>query len=216
MKKWGVLPAVVFLFSTSHATIHTVSSSGYTFSPSSVSIQLGDTISFSLSSIHNAEEVSQSTWSADGTTSDGGFETPYGGGLVVLTHTGTYYYVCATHASLGMKGTITVNSTTGVNDSPGQIPSEYSLHQNYPNPFNPTTVIGFALPVESRVTMRVYNLVGQVVDVLADGTLGAGNRQVEWNAASFPSGVYLVKLEAVPVDDFHGSFSAVRKMALVK
>ncbi len=217
MKKWGVLLVLCFPLSTAFATIDTVSYSGYAFSPVDVSIKLGDTISFSLSAIHNAVEVSQATWDANGNTSNGGFETPYGGGIVVLTHTGTYYYVCAAHvAAFGMKGTITVTSTTGVTEVPAGIPSAYALRQNYPNPFNPTTIIGFALPVESRVRLRVYNLIGQVVDVLADGTLGAGEQRVEWDASSFTTGIYFARLEAVSTVDPHRTFTAIMKMALVR
>ncbi len=217
MKKWGVLLALCFSLSTGSATTHTVVSSGYTFSPADVSFKLGDTLSFSLASIHDVVEVSQATWDANGSTSNGGFETPYGGGTVVLTHTGTYYYVCATHVgSFGMKGTITVISAAGVKELPAEVPSEYALRQNYPNPFNPTTIIGFALPAESRVSLRVYNLVGQAVDVLADGTLGAGERSVEWNASSFPTGIYFARLEAISTGDPHRTFSSVMKMALVR
>jgi hypothetical protein len=60
-------------------------------------------------------------------------------------------------------------STTGIDKSPAAVPSETRLLQNYPNPFNPTTTITYQLPVESRVTLKMYDLLGQVVAVLADG-----------------------------------------------
>ncbi|HMD13942.1 MAG TPA: plastocyanin/azurin family copper-binding protein, partial [Bacteroidota bacterium] len=90
-------------------TTHTISSSGFTFSPNTLTITAGDTINFVLASIHNAVEVSQATWNADGITSNGGFSVPFGGGKTVLTVVGTHYYVCQNHASMGMKGIITVN-----------------------------------------------------------------------------------------------------------
>lgn len=88
---------------------YTVVSSGFTFSPATITVHAGDTIQFNLSSIHNAVEVSQATWNANGTTSNGGFSLPFGGGALVLVDTGTYYYVCQVHASMGMKGMIIVN-----------------------------------------------------------------------------------------------------------
>src|SRR3990172_631399 len=96
----------------SQATTHTVTAVGFTFSPSSLTITAGDTVIFSISGIHNAVEVSQATWDANGTTPlGGGFSLPLGGGSVVLTVVGTHWYVCQPHASSGMKGIITVNPT---------------------------------------------------------------------------------------------------------
>src|SRR5271157_2217277 len=96
------------------STTHTITNSGFTFSPSSITINLGDTVEFVLASIHAAREVDQATWNANGTTSNGGFDLQFGGGTVVLTQTGTHYYVCPPHASLGMKGTIMVNASVDV------------------------------------------------------------------------------------------------------
>src|SRR5208283_1669697 len=139
------MKAIIFLFclvsalsSSSFSAKHTVTNSGFIFSPDTITIHLGDTVIFSLASIHTAREVSQATWNVNGNTSDGGFDTPLGGGTVIPAHTGTYYYVCAIHYSIGMKGTITVVSPTEVRDPRQTIPSEYSLIQNYPNPFNPS------------------------------------------------------------------------------
>ena len=97
-----------------------ISSSGLTFSPSATSIHLGDTVTFQLADIHNAVEVSAATWSANGTTAlAGGFSVAYGGGVVLptLLPVGTHYYVCQTHAGMGMKGTIVVaGSASGINE----------------------------------------------------------------------------------------------------
>ena len=90
------------------ATVHTIISSGFTFSPNSVTSSSGDTIRFAIASIHNAAQVDKPTWDANGTTSNGGFSVPFGGGSIVLTDTGTYYYVCQVHGPMGMKGIITV------------------------------------------------------------------------------------------------------------
>jgi len=81
------------------------------FTPSALTITLGDSVQFALGSIHNAVEVSQTTWNANGTTAlAGGFSVAFGGGLVLPSHLpiGVHYYVCQAHASMGMKGTITV------------------------------------------------------------------------------------------------------------
>lgn len=101
------------LISTAGAVTHTVTTPGFTFSPSTLSISLGDTIVFNIDPMHNVVEVSQSTWNANGNTPlPSGFSLPSGGGTLVLQSVGTYYYVCSPHAGGGMKGSITVSSTT--------------------------------------------------------------------------------------------------------
>ena len=96
------------------------------------------------------------------------------------------------------------------------LPSSFALGQSYPNPFNPTTRIDYQLPLDSRVSLKIYNLAGQVVSVLRDDMEDAGYKSVEWNAGSFASGVYFYKLEITNTIDPTKSFTQVRKMALVK
>ena len=89
-------------------TSHNVYASDYmVFSPSDLTINLGDTVYFENLSSHNAVEVSEETYNNDGTASNGGFEL-YSDGYVVFEEVGTYYYVCTPHVQMGMKGTITV------------------------------------------------------------------------------------------------------------
>jgi hypothetical protein len=78
-----------------------------------------------------------------------------------------------------------------------------------PNPFNPTTQIRFQLPTHLHVRLAVYSLIGQVVAVLMDGYLEAGEYDVRFNAASFPSGLYVYRLEA-------GAFISSRKLLLLR
>ncbi|HUL45188.1 MAG TPA: T9SS type A sorting domain-containing protein [Bacteroidota bacterium] len=96
------------------------------------------------------------------------------------------------------------------------VPGQYSLEQNYPNPFNPTSTITYNLPTTSRVTLKVYNLLGQVVATLSEGTQEAGLQTAQWNATEFSSGVYFYRLEATSVDDPGKTFSQVKRMMLVK
>ena len=87
--------------------------------------------------------------------------------------------------------------------------SVFALDQNYPNPFNPTTLISYELPSAMQVSLKVYDVLGQEVAVLASGMKSAGPHQVEWNAAGFASGIYFYRLEA-------GSFVSVRRMSVMK
>jgi hypothetical protein len=81
------------------------------------------------------------------------------------------------------------------------VPTGYELAQAFPNPFNPSTTIRFALPFASRVRLEVFNLLGQRVAVLAEGSFTAGHHEVVWNALSeakrsVASGVYFYRLDA--------------------
>ena len=89
------------------------------------------------------------------------------------------------------------------------IPTEFSLSQNYPNPFNPSTTIEFAIPKESDVTLKVYNLLGQEVTTLLNTQMKAGYHKVKFDATGLSSGIYLYKIQS-------GDFSAVKKLMLVK
>ena len=71
------------------------------------------------------------------------------------------------------------------------LPREFALEQNYPNPFNPTTTISFDLRQSSSITLRVYDMLGREVAVLASGDFPAGHFEAMWDATGFSSGVYV-------------------------
>ena len=199
---------LILITSNIFSTTYIITNSGFTFTPDSV-ITLGDTVKFVLGSIHDAVEVSKATWDASGTTSNGGFEVLFGGGILVLTTVGTYYNVCTNHASLGMKGIIVVNSATDVKPVSWANPDNFILKQNYPNPFNPATTIEFSIPHPGFTTLKIYNNLGEEVAVLINGNLPKGNFEVEWNAQNFESGIYFCSLQ-------EKDFIATKKMILMK
>jgi hypothetical protein len=89
------------------------------------------------------------------------------------------------------------------------LPGEFTLLQNYPNPFNPSTSISFTIPKQSHVRLQVFNVLGQLVGTLVDGSKQAGSYTVTWDASSKPDGVYFYKLSA-------GAFVQTKKMVLMK
>jgi hypothetical protein len=93
-------------------------------------------------------------------------------------------------------------------------PKVYALAQNYPNPFNPSTQINFSLAIDSKVSLKVFNILGQEVTTLFTGDMTAGSHFVTFNASNLTSGVYMYKLEAKGLDG--SSFSSVKKMVLTK
>jgi hypothetical protein len=89
------------------------------------------------------------------------------------------------------------------------VPRDYALNQNYPNPFNPSTTISFAVPVAGNVNLAIYNVTGQKVADLANGSYEAGVHDVMWDAGNYSSGVYFYKLTTE-------NYTETRKMVLVK
>ncbi|MCK4537226.1 MAG: T9SS type A sorting domain-containing protein, partial [Candidatus Krumholzibacteria bacterium] len=94
------------------------------------------------------------------------------------------------------------------------VPAKYALMQNYPNPFNPTTRIQFNLPGKGQVSLKIYNVAGQLVRSLTNEVWEAGSHTIDWNGkndlgSSVASGVYFYKIEA-------GEFQSTKKMVLLR
>ncbi len=104
------------------------------------------------------------------------------------------------------KGTQNSNGITTV-------PGAFVL-ENYPNPFNPTTTIEYALPVDARVTLEVYDVLGRRVAELVNGYVPAGYYAAEFDASTLASGVYLYRIKADGIDG--KTFNHARKLVLVK
>ncbi len=83
---------------------------------------------------------------------------------------------------------------SGNNAVNGYFPSTPELSQNYPNPFNPTTNISFSIPAQTRVTIEVFNVLGQKVSTLSDQQYAAGSHVIVWNASRAASGVYFCRM----------------------
>ena len=98
---------------------------------------------------------------------------------------------------------------TAVEESIDNIPARFSLNQNYPNPFNPVTKISFLIPQKSQIKLKVFDVLGREVQILADGIYEAGKYEIEFNATNLPSGVYFYKLQV-------GKFMQTKKMVLLK
>jgi hypothetical protein len=103
----------------------------------------------------------------------------------------------------------TQSPVTGVQQIPSGIPLAYNLDQNYPNPFNPTTKIAYSVKAAGNVSLKVFNLLGQVVATLTEGKQDAGTYTIVFDASRFSSGVYFYQITA-------GNFVATKKMMLLK
>jgi hypothetical protein len=103
---------------------------------------------------------------------------------------------------------ILTNTPVGI-EKEEMVPARYALHQNYPNPFNPETSIGFDLPKERWISLKMYDSLGREVATLLDQQMRQGTHQVRWNAGAMPSGIYVCQLKA-------GTFASTIKVLLMK
>jgi len=162
----------------------TISNSGSSFSPATLTITVGDDIIFNLESIHNAVEVSQATWNANGSTAlGGGFVVAFGGGSVAASFltVGTHYYVCENHVSGGMKGTIIVQNTTGIEDR--SLPPGFLV---YPNPTHSSITVE-AEENTSGNKLYIADLAGRIV-----ATINPDHERTTVDISSLARGTYMI------------------------
>jgi len=122
--------------------------------------------------------------------------------------TGTYYYRLK---QVDYNGEYAYSDVVRVDV---ETPAIFALEQNYPNPFNPSTKITFNLAVDSKVSLKVFDVLGQEVANLVTSNMTAGVHEVNFNAVNLNSGVYFYRIDATGVDGTN--FSSVKKMILTK
>jgi hypothetical protein len=99
-------------------------------------------------------------------------------------------------------------NVTGVNDK-HTVPTIFSVNQNYPNPFNPSTKISYNVPKSGLVKITVFDILGNMVTVLANEVQNPGRHELVWNASSLSSGVYFYRVQ-------YAQFNKTYKMILMK
>jgi hypothetical protein len=90
-----------------------------------------------------------------------------------------------------------------------EIPVEYPLYQNYPNPFNPITTIKYQIPELTFVTIKVFDVLGNEIDLLVNAEKPIGSYEVEFDGSELTSGIYFYKIQA-------GDFVETKKMVLLR
>ncbi len=154
-----------------------------------------------ISTSHVPMTGSYSVWQTDSTT----IELSAGSQIIRMYASHGGFYLNWIQFSL---------STTGVKEQ-AAAPQSFQLFQNYPNPFNPSTTIQYALPTRSKVRLRIYNVLGQVVTDLINTEQSEGWNQAVWNA-NVSSGLYFYRIEATSLDNPSKRFIETKKMLLLR
>jgi len=140
--------------------------------------------------------------------------------LIAIDNNTNYYFGSSTFES----GTdydillVKYSNLIGISKKPQQIPIEYALEQNYPDPFNPVTTIKYSLPKDVNVTIKVYDILGRLVETLLNNeSKKAGYYNIKFDGTNYSSGVYFYKIEATAIaGTSNGNFVQSKKMVLVK
>lgn len=192
-------------------TGHSVSVANFSFTPSSISINVGDTVIWNwVGGTHTTTSDSTSgpnSWNSAISSSNKTYRH-------VITTPGTHRFYCMPHGGpggTGMSGMITATAIDIRNDD---VKRTFNLCQNYPNPFNPSTTLKYTLFAPGVVSLKIYNIIGQEVISLFEGYQPAGEFTLNWNGTdnngrSAHSGIYIYRLE-------YGSSVITRKMTLIK
>ena len=123
-------------------------------------------------------------------------------------------YYSFSHYKLVPRKNSDFGSVIGVKNNQNELPTVFRLGQNYPNPFNPVTTIKYDIPVNSEITLKVYNILGQEVKTLVSGIQNRGRYEVKFDGTNLASGIYFYILKGTSLEG--QNYTAVKKMVLVK
>ncbi|MBI5020633.1 MAG: T9SS type A sorting domain-containing protein [Ignavibacteriales bacterium] len=98
---------------------------------------------------------------------------------------------------------------TSVKTIENTTPTTFRLQQNYPNPFNPITKIKYQIPEDTRVSFKIFNVLGEEIKTIVNEYQSAGYKEITFNGEDLPSGFYFYRLQT-------DKFTDVKKMLLVK
>lgn len=193
MKKiYLIILMAIFTISVKAAS-YTVSIVGTSYSPATLTVNVGDVVTIQGSGFHPLAQVDQTTWNANGTaTLTGGWGVTTSNQTFTVSNTNTIYFVCTAHVSMGMKGQIVVNSSNGIKEF-----SQDKIELNiYPNPSVEAVTIDYILTSESNVKIEMFSITGDLIAVIADEKRdGGANKQKVVLPSNVKPGLYFISIK---------------------
>lgn len=136
-------------------------------------------------------------WSQDEVIINEEFNSDFGAEFVAEAFNQSFSKILSPYVSVNISG------------RNNKVPKDFFMSQNFPNPFNPTTTIRYQLPVDSKVTIKLYDILGREVATLVNEDQDAGYKEVRFDASSLSSGIYIYNLIA-------GEYVSTMKMIVMK
>jgi len=190
-----------------NATKHTVTISGFIYSPALLSAHIGDTITINATSGHPLVQVSKATWNNDGAAAlAGGWGTKTANYTFTITTADTVYFVCSAHVSFGMKGRVVIAPSAGINE----LPADQLSVSVYPNPVTSTGTVKLSSFGTNPVLVYVFSINGQLEkDLSSTPTNLNGEYYYQFDAGTMPSGNHFIMVS-------DGRNKIVRKFEVIR
>ncbi len=163
-------------------------------------------LGFGMQPVIAQTRVTQQVIATGGTSMTNGSYRLHGtvGQMVIGSSTNSSH---AMYSGFWANGDVAVTSVEEI--EPITLPETFRLQQNYPNPFNPTTTIEFAVAHRSKVSLKLFDLLGREIATLVDEEMTPGQYKLQFEGAHLPSGVYFYMMKAE-------NFVASKKLILLK
>lgn len=194
MKKILLLLTTVFLlFATVNATTYTINIVGLSYSPATLTVNVGDLVTIEATDFHPLVQVSQDSWNAgDNTQVSGGFSSTSNYTITITPELAgtTIYYLCSNHALSGMKGIINVNVVANIQENKLK---DFNFTV-YPNPIQSASWINMSVKKASKVNLTVYDLNGKVLYQLGNYNMTQGETTVPLDASRLQKGNYILQM----------------------
>lgn len=191
MKKLFTLFVVLSALTISvHATKYTINFSGLVYSPATLTVRIGDTVTINASNAHPLLQVSKTTFNSNGGAAlAGGFGPTTKNYTFTVSTADTVYYICTAHIDFAMKGKIIVAPASGVD--PLTTPAmDVAL---YPNPVSSTGTVRLTSDGKNPLSVQIYSITGQLVkDLTPELTQTNGEYYVRFDAAGIAPGNHFV------------------------
>lgn len=187
-----------FYFYMSFASAISITISGLSYTPSSITVNVGDVVTIEASSFHPLIQVNQATWDANSNTQlQGGFNASSNFDLNITAGMAgtTIFYVCGSHVASGMKGQIIVNVTSGISENQVR---EFNFTV-FPNPLSlsSNSWLNISTKKAGKINLTLFDLQGRIINHLMNTFLQAGEMTLPFNTANLQKGIYLLQLRTV-------------------
>lgn len=203
MRKLYTLLLLSIISLSINATTYTINISGFTYSPATLTVNIGDVVTISANPNHPLLEVDQATWTANGTsTLSTGFGKQTTNYTYTVTSTNSMYYVCEFHAGMGMKGKIDVSIATKLNEN-SSASNKLSI---FPNPVRDNFTIKYNAVKIGKMNAKLFSITGQeVANLLQDKVIELGDVVFKLSLAELllPKGLYLLEINADDKKSIH-------------
>ena len=194
-KRYFVFTVLLLISLHAAAANVSITISGFTYTPSTVTVNVGDVVTIEASGFHPLIQVSQQSFNTnDPTLLSGGFSSITNFNLTITSAMAgsTIYYMCSSHGSGGMKGQIVVNVVSGIEENAN---SDFNFTV-YPNPITSAAWLNISLRKTERVAVTLYDMQGRIIRRLLDKQLTAGESTMNFPLNGLTRGNYIVQMHS--------------------